>query len=339
MNELRIHQAGPGLTVQDLGRPGWSARGLSTGGAVDRLALMEAAALCDVPAENAVVEMMGFGGTFSVTEATRFALTGADMAASIDGSAVLANITYLLEAGQMLTVGGARRGVFGYLAFAGGIATPAIMGSRAAHLTAGLGEMLSAGQTLPLGPDQDPQAAQMCLSVESRLGSGTIRVMPGPQTGFFSAQTLARFAATDFVRSPRGNRQGVRMDSADGAFTMDGAPNIASDLIVPGDVQMTGDGVPYVLLAECQTTGGYPRIGTVIPADLPKVAQALPGDVFRFEWITVEEAEATVQSQSEQMQKLYSRRTPRVRDPHDIPDLLRYQLISGVTAGDDLEGA
>lgn len=337
MAALQILRAGPGLTVQDLGRPGWAARGLSTGGAIDRLALHEGAALLGNDPGLAVIEMMGLGGAFSVNEATRFALTGADMGANIDGSPIQTYTTYLLEPEHVLSIGSARSGMFSYLAFAGGIATPLIMGSRASHLTAGIGGVLEAGQTLPIGPDPDPRAAQMHLPMDNRFGGGTIRVMPGPQTPFFAPDTLARFAETTFGRSARGNRQGVRLDSASAPFAMDDALNIASDLIVPGDVQMTGDGVPYVLLAECQTIGGYPRIGTVIPADLPRLAQAVPGDPIRFTWVSVAEADATAHSPDALMRKLYSSCTPRVRDPHDIPDLLSYQLISGVTGGDDLE--
>ncbi len=334
---LTVHDIGPGVTIQDLGRPGWTARGLSQGGAVDRLALLEAAALLGADPGQAVLEMMGFGGSFSPDQDTRIALTGAVMQASIDGAPVAPNTSQLLRAGQRLTIGGARQGVYGYLALAGGMQTPQIMDSRAAHLTAGINGLVQAGDTIPVGPDHDFLAGPVTLPVDDRLSGGAIRIMPGPQTDYFAPETLERFANTPFRRSPRGNRQGARLDCDGPGFTMAGATNIASDLVLPGDLQMTGDGVPYVLLAECQTIGGYPRIGTVIPADLPKVAQAMPGAHLQFTWLDVADADATNQPERVILQTLRHACTAMRRDPHEIADLLSYQLISGMTPGDDLE--
>ena len=330
---LHIHQAGPGLTVQDLGRPGWKAQGLSTGGAADPLALLEAAALLNTAPTNAVIEMMSYGGTFTADAPTRFVLTGAVMQADVDGTPVTHNTTQFLPAGAKLSIKGATKGVYGYLAFAGGITTEHVMDSRATHLTAGIGKRLVAGDTLPLGPDPDRTSAPTKLASDDRFSGGALRVMPGPQTDFFSDETRQAFAETTFRRNPRGNRQGIRLDYDGTGFATDGSLTHVSDLIVPGDIQMTGDGVPYILLAECQTIGGYPRIGSVIPADLPKVAQAAPGTALRFQFLTVEEADATATAQAAQLRHLKDRCTPVLRDPHDIADLLRYQLISGATSG------
>lgn len=337
MPTLTIHSAGPGLTIQDLGRPDWKAQGLSTGGATDRLALFEAAALLGTTPTQAVIEMMGFGGVFSTSAHTRIALTGADMLADIDGTTIAPNRTHILRTGSKLTIGGAKAGVYGYLAFAGGIATAPVMDSRAAHLTAGIGRRLDAGDTLPLGKDPDPLSPPQKLTPEDRFNGGTIRVMPGPQTDFFAAETQSSFIQTRFTRSPRGNRQGIRLDYDGTGFPIQGGLSLVSDLIVPGDIQMTGDGVPYVLLAECQTIGGYPRIGSVIPADLPKIAQAAPGTTLQFQLLTIAEADATAQSDGALLKQVTSMCQPMIRNPHDIADLLSYQLISGVTPGDDLE--
>lgn len=339
MAELSIISAGNGLTVQDLGRPGWKAQGLSTGGAADPFALLEAAALLGSAPTQAVIEMMGFGGRFSVSEGTRFALTGAAMEADVDGVRIIPNTTSFLPAGATLTIGAAKAGVYGYVAFAGGITTPKIMDSRAAHLTAGIGKRLQAGDTLPLGADPDRMRAPQRLRAEDRFGGGMVRIMPGPQTDFFDQNARDAFTGTTFHRSPRGNRQGIRLDHTGAEFGAKDGLNHVSDLIVPGDIQITGAGVPYVLLAECQTIGGYPRVGSVIPADLPKIAQAAPGTPLQFQFLTLEEADATTQAQAAQLRQLTQLCQPMVRDPHDIADLLRYQLISGATRGDDLEGS
>jgi allophanate hydrolase len=339
MAQLTIISASQGLTVQDLGRPGWRAQGLSTGGAADPLALLEAAALLGTNPAQAVIEMMGLGGRFSVDEGTRFALTGAVMDARIDGQPVSTNCVSFLPAGATLTVGAARAGVYGYLAFAGGITTPMVMDSRATHLTAGIGKRLQTGDTLPIGVDPDRLRAPKKLRPEDRCSGGTVRIMPGPQTDFFDQDALDAFAATTFHRSSRGNRQGIRLDNEGTLFGTKDGLNHVSDLIVPGDIQITGAGVPYVLLAECQTIGGYPRIGSVIPADLPKIAQAAPGTPLQFRFLTIEEADATAQTNAAKLRQITQLCQPMVRDPHDIADLLRYQLISGATRGDDLEGS
>lgn len=337
MPVLTIEQAGPGLTVQDLGRPGWQAQGLPTGGAADPLALLEGATLLGVNPTDAVIEMMGMGGTFRVSEGTRIALTGAVMQADIDDTPIPHNATHFLPAGAQLSVRSAQQGLHGYLRFAGGITIDPIMESRATHLTAGIGAPLQPGDNLPLGPDPDRMRAPQKLPASDRFSGGPIRIMPGPQTDFFDDAVRAAFCATAFRRSQSGNRQGIRLDHDGDSFGTTGGLTHVSDLIVPGDIQITGEGVPYVLLAECQTIGGYPRIGSVIPADLPKIAQAAPGTPLRFQFLTVAEADATVVSQAEQLRALTKSCQPMIRDPHDIADLLRYQLISGATPGDDLE--
>ena len=164
-----------------------------------------------------------------------------------------------------------------------------------------------------------------------------IRIMPGPQTDFFDQATQEAFCATQFRRSLRGNRQGIRLAHDNGSFGTTGGLTNVSDLIVPGDIQITGEGIPYILLAECQTIGGYPRIGSVIPADLPKIAQAAPGTPLQFSFLSVAEADATATSLDGSLPAITKMCQPMVRDPHDIADLLGYQLISGATLGDDLE--
>lgn len=333
---LTLHRAGAGLSVQDMGRPGHMAQGLSRGGAADRLALREAAALLGLKTPVAGIEMALTGAEFSVGQPTRVALTGARMQASLNGTPVDWNATLLLSPGDRLNIGAVRAGTYGYLTPAGGIATPLVMGARSAHLAGGIGAPLAAGTTLPIGDDPAPATPAMILRPDDRLAGGELRVMPGPQSGLFDAATRDRFFATAFRRAPAGNRQGVRLDF-DGAPFAGGTAGLASDIVRPGDIQMTGDGIPYVLLAECQTMGGYPRIGTVIPQDLPRIAQAMPGMPVRFRAITTQEADALWQPEAAVMKSLARQVQTRLRDPHDIPDLLSYQLIGGVVRGDETE--
>ena len=329
---LHIHQAGPGLTVQDLGRPGYLAYGLSRGGAADRTALYEGAALLAQDANLAALEMAGMGGTFTASEDIRIALTGAPMRARIDGAAVAWNASHTVPAGARLEIGPATAGVYGYLHVGGGIATPDILGARSAHLAAGIGRTLKAGDSLPIGPDRGHETG-LALDPEDRFAGGEVRVVAGYQTAMFSDDEVARFEETEFTRDARGNRMGVRLAPKGEGFASRAGLTVLSEAIVPGDIQITGDGAPFVLMAECQTTGGYPRIGAVLPCDLPRVAQAAPGAHLRLRFVPAEEALATERRAAEARAALRRRLRPLTRDPHDIRDLLSYQLISGAIAG------
>ena len=334
---LHIAEAGPLVTVQDAGRPGRMAVGLSPGGAMDRLALLEGAALLGLPQPGAAIEMAGLGGRFTCDVPLRLALTGAEMSARIDDAPCGWNASHLLMPGQTLTIGGARAGTYGYLTPAAGIAEPPLLNSRAAHLSVGLGRVLRAGDRLSLGADPDPRGRQMGLAPDDRLSGGPLRLMPWPQTDWFDAATRDRLARTAFRRSPRANRTGLPLIHDGDGFAARTATSPVSDFIVSGDVQITGDGTPYLMLAECQTIGGYPRIGTVIAADLPRAAQATPADTLTFTWITAEEAEAAMRTDAALRADLARHLQPLIRDPADMPDLLSYNLIGGVTAGRDPE--
>lgn len=335
MSALRVVRAGPGVTVQDLGRPGYMGYGLSRGGAADRLALHEGAALLGQSATLAALEMAGFGGEFEATEDLRIALTGAPMQASIDGTRAAWNASHLLPAGARLTIGGALEGTYGYLHVGGGIATAPILGSRAAHLAAGIGAALQAGDTLPVGADTGSGQTGLCLDKDPRFDGGTVRVVPGPQTRFFAPGERDRFAAETLRRDTRGNRMGVRFVPEGAGFATDAGLSILSEVVVPGDIQVTGDGTPFVLLSECQTTGGYPRIGTVIAADLPRVAQAVSGALLRFEFLDIAAGAEAETRERHRIATLRNRLHPLIRDPARMANLLSYEFISGVTAGDD----
>lgn len=334
MSMLHIHSIGPGVTVQDRGRPGHIASGLSRGGAADDMALTEGAALLRQPGNLAALEMAGFGGSFSADAPLRIALTGAVMRATIDGNRVAWNASHALPAGAKLVIGGAEIGVYGYLSIGGGIDIPPILGARATHLAAGIGAVLERGQTLPIGADAGGPVG-MCLAVADRLRGGTARMLASLQTSLFTAETLERFSATRFHRDARANRQGVRLVADGGGFGLATGQSILSEIITPGDIQIPGDGAPYVLLPEAQTTGGYPRIGTVIPADLPLVAQTPAGATLRFAFVTLADALDIQRKDLQARAGLAGKCKPRLRDPASIADLLGYQLISGMVTGSE----
>lgn len=331
---LTILRAGPGLTVQDDGRPGWLEYGLSRGGAADRLALAEGAALLGQPSDLAAIEMAGMGGEFQADSDLRIALTGAPMRASIDGALVAWNASHLLPAGARLTIGAARSGSYGYLHVGGGFQTPEYLGARSAHLAAGVGAPLAAGDALETGADSGGGTG-LGLTLDNRFEGGTVRVVASLQTALFPEAELKRFEQTMFRRGARGNRMGVPVQSDGKGFRPEGARTVVSEVITPGDIQVTGDGTPYVLLSECQTTGGYPRIGTVLPCDLPILAQAAAGAELQFRFLALEEAVALEQQEVEWRAGLRSQCQPLIRDPRSMANLLSYQLISGAIAREE----
>jgi len=334
MNRLIIQQAGPGVTVQDMGRTGYIALGLSRGGAADRLALAEGAALLRQPV-GAAIEMAGFGGRFSVAEPCRIALTGAPMRASLDGVPLVWNASHMMPAGSVLDIGGASKGVYGYLTLGGGLATDPVLGGQGVHLTAGLGRALAAGDELTLSDDKGDESG-LTLTPQSRCDGGTLRVLPSLQTDLYPLEERARFEASTLTRDTRGNRMGIRLMPEGEGFGLKVGQKILSEIITPGDIQIPGDGAPYILMAECQTTGGYPRLGTVIPADMPKVAQCPPGAKLRFRFVDRQEALGAETGYRKHLAGLSRAAQPLVRDPADIANLLSYTLISGVTAGEEL---
>ncbi|MEO0487341.1 MAG: biotin-dependent carboxyltransferase family protein [Pseudomonadota bacterium] len=339
MTTLDILTAGPAVTVQDLGRPGHIAHGLTRGGAMDRLALYEAAALLAQPV-TAALEMVGLGGTFRVSHDTRIALTGAPMSATCDGEALSWHGSHTLPAGAELRIGGVRSGAIGYLTFAGGIASEPMLGAQAAHLTASLGHALSAGDSLTLHTDPGGPTDQT-LPPDDRFQGGEVAATTSLQSHLFGAETLHRFTTTRFTRDARANRQGIRLNPDGAGFAAAGGLRIVSEIIVPGDIQITGDGAPYVLMCESQTTGGYPRIATVLPSELPRVAQTPLGADIRIRLLDPEAAIAHERTARAAKRTLPQRVTPRIRDPHTMRDLLSYRLIDGAISAthDPFEGA
>lgn len=331
---MRVLTVGPGVAVQDLGRPGFLAMGLTRGGAADLLAVHEGAALLSQDPALAVIEMVGTGGTFEADEDMRIALTGGTMTAEINGRPVAWNASHALPKGAQLTIGATRTGTYGYLHVGGGFDTRVILGARATHLSCGLGALVATGDMLRVGTDTGRDVG-MTISPAPRMTGGAVRIVPSMQTEDFDPAIRTRFEATEFRRDPRANRQGIRLDSDGDGFSNSSALGIVSEVIVPGDIQVTGDGTPFVLMAECQTTGGYPRIGTVLPCDLPRVAQAPAGAVLRFGFVTLQEGADIQARATADLAKLPSTVTPLVRDPAAMQDLLSYQLVGGAVSATD----
>lgn len=281
----------PGLqsTVQDLGRPGVRHLGIALGGALDREALILANRLVGNPAGAAGIELVLGAAEFCLLRDGWLALTGADCAATLDGEAVWHGWRWRVRRGQRLRLLAPRHGMRTYLALDGGVAVPPVMGSCATELQAAFGghrgRALQAGDRLPLG---EPLVHDGTLGAWLRESDACLRVLPGPEFDEFESAAVAALWQGEWRLSPVSNRMGARLDGP--TLVRSRGPELASHGVLPGVIQVPPGGRPIVLLADAQTTGGYPRIGCVIEADLWKLAQLRPGARLRFSPVTREQA-------------------------------------------------
>ncbi|GIT90459.1 allophanate hydrolase [Jannaschia pagri] len=318
---IEVLACGPMVSIQDDGRPGWVSQGLSQGGAADPMARVEAARLLG-EAPGAGLESAGGPLRLAVGEATTLAFTGAPMVVQTTDGPLDWHACHRVEAGTVLDLRPGSVGVYSYVHVAGGLLTEERLGSRSAHQIAQIGGAIQAGERLPIARETAPRPSLRLSRIPDRFEGGSLRIVPTPQTILFPKAERDRFEQTTFIRDPRGNRQGIRLDMPGPGFATEGQLSLLSDFIFPGDLQMTGDGVPYILGPECQTTGGYPRIGTIIPQDLPRALQAPVGARLSFRFVSIADLRDDGPPGVE----------PRIRAPSEVPDLLAQQLIGGVVS-------
>ena len=346
-NYLRVLSAGPSITIQDRGRPGYARFGLSAGGAMDRFALREGEVLLSNQRHQAAIEMAGYGGRFQLSgEARWIALTGAEMQATIEGKTIQWRTGYLLQPEQTLEVGGMTKGssegCYGYLHIAGGIEISQEIGASGTHLRAGIGGLnggvLTPGTYLPLGDRATGSQQAQKLPTPPHLGQRRIRIVWGPHTERFQAATRERLLQESFQLSHRRDRMAMRLELGPDQAPFEALLTGLSDPVQDGDIQIAGDGVPAILVREHQPTGGYPRIATVISADLAAVAQIPSRAPFQFELVSMEQAvEALAEWRQAGFEKLAEQTKPVIRSPEEISDLLQYNLIDGVVSARDTQ--
>lgn len=284
----------PGLltTVQDLGRPGHQHEGIPAGGAMDAHAARLANLLVGNDEDAAVLEMTLTGPRLAFDGAATVALTGATFDARVDEAAVAPWRALSVGAGSVLDVGQALTGCRGYLAIRGGFDVPLVIGSRSTCLTAAFGGMegrplrtgdvLSSGGTAP-----GTTVAGRSIAPAMRPAYGTaIRFIPDRSAGPPARAALAR---SEFRVSERSDRMGYRLDAPGVAWPE--APEVLSAAVTMGTIQLPPGGSPILLMADCQTTGGYPVLGQVASVDLGSVAQLRPGDSLRFAEVSLDEAQ------------------------------------------------
>ena len=281
---MRILTPGFGSTVQDRGRPGHVRAGVPISGPADPFACRAALSLVGNSAADAAVEAIGLPFAFRCDDSRLIAVTGRDVTVAVRDR-VPAWTSVFVRAGDLVTVTGTARTRYAYVAVSGGIASDVWLGSRAAYPRAGIGRVLSTGDTLALGvPQRTAEDAGQRVSFEY---GNRVAALPGPHLDRFDDETVARFFETEFTASAQSDRQGARLE---GATVTSREGEILTCGVIAGAVQVPRGGHPIVLLADHQTTGGYPVIATVVAADLGLVAQRAPAETLRFYRVDREEA-------------------------------------------------
>jgi biotin-dependent carboxylase-like uncharacterized protein len=340
---LFVERAGLFDTVQDAGRVGFQALGMPVAGAMDRIALSLANALVGNARDQAALEIGVMGPTVRVeAESVRVAVVGAVTlelfaAPGAPPRQIDANRSHLLRHGESLRVGMIEGASTAYLAIEGGLALPAFMGSLSTYTRAGVGGMagrtLRDGDRLPLAQPSASARNEKKLAASFDYGSGPIRVVPGPQADHFSEAGHAAFLGSDYVVSKETDRMGIRFEGPKIAHSEKG-PDIVSDGIAPGSIQVPGAGAPIALLADRQTVGGYAKIATVISADLPRLGRMLPGQVVRFAAVSVAEAEMLRRDQEKRLaQAMAGLQRALPQGGIDLAALYERNLIDGVVWG------
>jgi 5-oxoprolinase (ATP-hydrolysing) subunit C len=307
MSTLVVSGIGPASSVQDGGRRGAQRYGLTPSGAMDQFALAAANCLVGNALLAASIEIGPFGAAFTARDgAVRVALAGGPRSAEIAGRSVAFDSSVTIADGERLTLGFARGGAFSYLAIEGGIAGEPMFGSLAVNARAGLGSPyprpLQAGDTFQVKAASGGPERRIELPPPAR---GPIRVVLGPQDDEFAEDMKALFLDSEWKISATSDRMGYRLEGP--VIRHLHGHNIVSDGTVDGSIQVPGNGAPIVLMRDRGTSGGYPKIATVISADFGRFAQTPAGTGLRFKAVTMAEAQLEATTFAKLLQSLPDR--------------------------------
>ena len=291
---IRVLEPGPQTTVQDGGRRGHLRYGIPPSGPVDARSFTLANRLVGNADGAAALEFTLIGPRLRAELPCVLAITGAEAPVTVNDAPAAAWTTLTLGAGDVVKVGPVRAGVRGYVAVAGGIDVPVVLGSRATYLRGRLGGLegraLRRDDVLRLGAAGPVRRrAVPARAIPDWRTEPVLRVVLGPQNDRFTDEGIAAFLGGSYEVLPQSDRMGARLAGPRIAHAR--GHDIISDGIAPGAVQVPGDGLPIVLLVDRQSTGGYTKIATVCSFDIPRVGQAKPGQRVRFAAVDVAEAQ------------------------------------------------
>ena len=293
-----IHVVKPGLltTVQDLGRPGFAHLGLSAGGAADSVAYRLANVFVGNHPNASALEITLLGPVLEFGAETTIAICGSRTSTSLP-----VNEPIRVAPGDRLSLGSLLDGARAYLAVSGGIDVPAVMGSRSTFLPANIGgfqgRALQAGDQLQIGNSTVRDARKLSPAIAALLqrGAGPILATTSLQSDWFDRKVSQQFYEQPFAVTSQSNRSGLRL--AGEPILPSRCDELLTEGVALGAIQVPPDGSPIILFVDQQTTGGYPKIGNVITADLPRLAQLRPGDEVRFQRTTIAEAVEMLRNQ------------------------------------------
>ena len=339
---LRVLAPGMLTTVQDLGRPGYQRLGIAVSGALDTISLRAANALVGNAPGAGALEVAYVGPTLQVdAEEVRLAFVGAhaeiqilpDINAVGGGRWIEPMRSVRLRRGEVIRIGSLSRSAVLYIAIEGGFDIAPVLGSVSTYIRGGFGgwhgRALRSGDRLPLCADRASDREDCRLDGLDLACPPRFRAIVGPQADLFSAREIATFFSSEFNVSADSDRVGMRLDGA--VVHEPRGVNMTSDGVAPGSIQVPGSGQPIVLLADRQTTGGYPKIATVISADLPALGRLPIGGKIAFEPVTVEAAQALHRKLAAEIDAIQDRVVPIDRDAVEVGSiLLDCNLISGV---------
>ena len=300
---LKILKNSLQTTVQDLGRSGFQKYGVIVSGAMDPFAHRLANLLVGNEEQAATLEITLVGPTIEFTEDMVIALCGGDLSPKLDGQTIDLWRMLSIKKGSTLTFGEPRIGARCYLAIAGGIDVPEVMGSRSTYLRAGIGgfqgRALEKGDEVPVGNISQQKLLSLLQCAENDsdwlvapvryFEEPVIRMMTGRQFDLFDDDSKKRIFNEPFTVSSNSDRMGYRLEGSH--LSLETPAELISEAVAFGSVQVPADGNPIVLLADRQTTGGYPKIGQVASVDLPLISQLKPGQQLRFKEISLADAQ------------------------------------------------
>jgi len=295
-------------TVQDLGRFGYQRYGVPVAGAMDSFAAKVANILAGNAENSACLEMTIMGPTLKVINQCNIAITGADLSPTLNGERIDTWATRPVKKGDVISFSGAQGGCRGYLAVSGGIEVPSVLASRSTYVRGGFGgyggRAVRKGDVLR-GKFSEPRTRIRYVPREyipNYTSPATIRVVLGPQDDFFTENGIKTFLNSTYEVTPDSDRMGYRLSGR--AIEHSKEPEIVSDGVAVGAIQVPGDRMPIVLMKDAGTTGGYPKIAHVISPDLDQVAQLTPGDSLRFKRIEIREAHEIVYQVMKRLDRL-----------------------------------
>ena len=306
---IKIMNGGFMTTIQDMGRYGYQETGMAVSGVMDTRAASLANILVGNDENEAVIEVTMMGPTMEFTEDNLIAVTGGDLGAAVDGNPIRTYQAVLVRAGQTLKFMGLKSGARAFIAFAGGLDVPVVMGSKSTNLKSKVGGLegrkLAAGDEIAFCEPKKwlPNMEKRVLPApDFSAKEHTLRVILGPQNDHFMQRGIDTFLNSTYTITNEYDRMGCRMEG--NLIRHKNGGDIITDGISFGAVQVPSHGNPIVMMADHQTTGGYTKIANVISVDLPILAQCMPGHKIRFQWVTVEAAQKLYRTQKKEFAEL-----------------------------------